>query len=58
MVVPMHFTELILDKQTSVDDNYVDGASITYDAHPRKHIWTYAARTRSYNTLIIISLSL
>ena len=34
---------------TSVDDNYVDGASITYDADPRKHIWTYAAGTRSYS---------
>ena len=33
---------------TSVDDNYVDGASITYDADPRKHIWTYAAGTRSF----------
>ena len=33
---------------TSVDDNYVDGASITYGADPRKHIWTYAAGTVSY----------
>ena len=35
-------------KATSVDDNYVDGASITYDADPRKHIWTYVAGTLSY----------
>ena len=26
----------------TIDDVYVDGASITYSSAPRKHIWTYA----------------
>ena len=26
----------------TIDDVYVDGASITYGTSPRKHIWTYA----------------
>lgn len=26
-----------------IDDNYVDGVSITYSRNPRKHIWTLAA---------------
>lgn len=28
---------------SSVDDSYVDGISVTYGAHPRRHIWTFAA---------------
>ena len=24
----------------NIDNNYVDGVSITYDSNPRKHIWT------------------
>ena len=40
-----------------IDSAYVDGASITYDTNPRKHIWTYAngvnlmfyPLTRQYN---------
>ena len=27
----------------TIDDNYVDGVSITYGSAPRKHLWTYAA---------------
>ena len=27
----------------TADENYVDGASFTYGANPRKHLWTYAA---------------
>ncbi len=27
----------------SIDDNYVDGVSITYGTSPRQHIWTFAA---------------
>ena len=30
----------------TIDDNYVDGVSITYGSAPRKHIWTYAAGPR------------
>ena len=31
-----------LNRNPSIDDAYVDGASITYGSNPRKHIWTYA----------------
>ena len=27
----------------NIDAPYVDGVSVTYGMHPRKHIWTYAA---------------
>ena len=27
----------------TIDENYVDGVSITYGKNPRQHIWTYAA---------------
>ena len=27
----------------SIDDNYVDGVSLTYGISPRQHIWTFAA---------------
>ena len=30
----------------TIDDNYVDGVSITYGSAPRKHLWTYAAAPR------------
>ena len=30
----------------TIDDNYVDGVSITYGSVPRKHLWTYAAAPR------------
>ena len=31
-----------LDNSVSIDESYVDGASITYDTAAPKHIWTYA----------------
>ena len=33
----------------TIDDNYVDGVSITYGSAPRKHIWTYAAALYDHN---------
>lgn len=27
----------------SIDQNYVDGISVTYGSSPRKHVWTFAA---------------
>ena len=29
----------------TINDNYVDGVSLTHGSNPRKHIWTYAAIT-------------
>ena len=31
------------NRHTTVDDNYVDGVSLTHGQRPRKHIWTFAA---------------
>ena len=31
-----------------LNDNYVDGVSITYGIAPRKHLWTYAAGARDH----------
>ena len=39
---PDAFSSYLHNNLTTVDDNYVDGASITYGKGPRKHIWTYA----------------
>ena len=30
-------------QKVSIDDQYVDGVSITHGSSPRKHIWTFAA---------------
>ena len=45
---PDAFNASIIEQYTSVDSNYVDGASITYGSNPRKHVWTFAAGVRSY----------
>ena len=29
-------------RSSLIDDNYVDGISLTYGSNPRKHIWTFA----------------
>ena len=34
----------------TVDDNYVDGISLTVGQHPRKHIWTFAAASGGNTT--------
>ena len=46
---PDAFNASIIERYTSVDSNYVDGASITYGSNPRKHVWTYAVGTRTYS---------
>ena len=40
--VPDAFGQFIVNTALTIDDQYVDGASITYGNHPRNHIWTYA----------------
>ena len=39
---PEAFRGYNVQNQTTIDDTYVDGISITY-GHPRNHIWTFAA---------------
>ena len=31
------------NRRLTIDDNYVDGISLTHGRNPRKHIWTFAA---------------
>ena len=38
-----------LNTNLTIDDNYVDGVSITYGSAPRKHLWTYAAAPLNHN---------
>lgn len=39
---PDAFSPYNQDRSKTIDDNYVDGVSITYGHSPRKHIWTMA----------------
>ena len=39
---PDAFASYNKNPSQTIDDPYVDGASITYGSAPRKHIWTYA----------------
>ena len=40
---PAAFLSYNINTNLNIDDNYVDGVSITYGSAPRKHLWTYAA---------------
>ena len=40
--LPDAFKTFINNTGLTIDDQYVDGISITYGKHPRNHIWTYA----------------
>ena len=40
---PDAFWQYFQDQSLTIDDNYLDGVSITYGNSPRKHIWTFAA---------------
>ena len=39
----------------AIDDNYVDGISLTYGFNPRNHIWTFVAALHelNYNSLFV-----
>ena len=39
---PLAFYSYNANTNLTIDDNYVDGVSITYGSAPRKHLWTYA----------------
>ena len=40
---PDAFRQYYDNRALTIDDVYVDGISLTYGEHPRKHIWTFAA---------------
>ena len=43
---PLAFYSYNINTSLTIDDNYVDGVSITYGSAPHKHLWTYAAAPR------------
>ena len=45
---PDAFTRFI-SGQNTIDDNYVDGISLTHGSNPRKHIWTFAAALHEHS---------
>ena len=47
--VSFAFYSYHLNTNLTIDDNYVDGVSITYGSAPRKHLWTYAAAPLDHN---------
>ena len=40
---PDAFDPYYNNRGSTIDDNYVDGISLTHGRNPRKHIWTFAA---------------
>ena len=44
------FSRSIVISSLTIDDQYLDGASITYGSNPRKHIWSYAAGVTASRT--------
>ena len=40
---PDAFNSYYVNRGRTIDDQYVDGVSITYGSSPRKHVWTFAA---------------
>ncbi len=40
---PDAFSPYYEDRSKTIDENYMDGVSITYGYFPRKHIWTFTA---------------
>ena len=45
---PLAFYSYNVNTSLTIDDNYVDGVSITYGSAPRKHLWTYAGGPHDY----------
>ena len=48
---PLAFLSYHVNTSLTIDDNYVDGVSITYGSAPRKHLWTYAAALYDHNSI-------
>ena len=51
---PDAFRLYYINRGLTVDDQYVDGVSLTHGQTPRKHIWTFAAaldETRNYDVV-------
>ena len=46
---PDAFCRYYHNRRLTIDDNYVDGISLTHGRNPRKHIWTFAAALDEVN---------
>jgi len=49
---PDAFKPYYNNRGLTIDDNYVDGISLTHGCNPRKHIWTFAAAVHEVITSI------
>ena len=47
---PDAFGPYYYNRRLTIDDNYVDGISLTHGRNPRKHIWTFAAAVDEVRT--------
>ena len=47
---PNAFGPYYNNQHHTIDDNYVDGISLTHGRNPRKHIWTFAAALHEVTT--------
>ena len=47
---PDAFRPYYNNRGLTIDDNYVDGISLTHGRNPRKHIWTFAAALHEVTT--------
>ena len=47
---PDAFWAYYLNRAKTIDDNYVDGISLTHGQNPRKHVWTFAAALHEVTT--------
>ena len=48
---PDAFVRYYYNRRLTIDDQYVDGISLTHGRNPRKHIWTFAAALHEVTTI-------
>ena len=48
---PDAFVRYYNNRRLTIDDQYVDGISLTHGHNPRKHIWTFAAALHEVSTI-------
>jgi len=42
------------DPYKAIDEDYIDGLSITYGSNPRQHIWTFASSHGKRNNNLLV----
>ena len=51
---PDGFYQFYQDQTLTIDDNYLDGVSITHGHSPRKHIWSFAAALHEFTSDVLV----